>query len=414
MEFKLKYDKGYKDLNISTENFLMEVKQNNVPEGINEIDELRRALENPISSLKLSEITKKGEKIAIITSDITRPVPSKTILPLIIEEILKSGVAKEDITIVFALGIHRSHTVDEMKKLVGEEIYNNIECVDGDINTCIRMGYTKSGTPIDIVEVVAKADRRICIGNIEYHYFAGYSGGAKAVMPGVSSRETIKYNHSKMVLESSRAGNIETNSVRLDLEDAINIVPIDFILNVVLDSNKKIIKAVAGHYLDAHRVGCEFLDSIYKIKIPQKADIVIVTPGGYPKDINLYQAQKALDNGKHAVRDGGIIILVASCKEQLGEDTFEKWIMSAPDTRFLIEEIERNFELGGHKAAAIAMVLEKVSVYMVSDLNEMYLNKLSFKSFDSVNDALSEAYKVLGQSSNVIVMTQGGSTLPVS
>lgn len=414
MEFKLKYDKGYKDVYINDENFLMEIKQNNVPEGINEIEEIRYALDNPISSPKLSEIVNKGEKIVIITSDITRPVPSKIILPLVIEEILKAGVSKEDITIVFALGIHRGHTIDEMKNLVGEEIYNSIKCIDGDINTCIRMGYTKFGTPIDIVEVVAKADRRICIGNIEYHYFAGYSGGAKAIMPGVSSRDTIKQNHSKMVLETSRAGNITTNSVRLDLEDAINVVPIDFIVNVVLDSNKKIIKAVAGHYKDAHRAGCEYLDSIYKIKIPQKADIVIVTPGGFPKDINLYQAQKALDNAKHAVRDGGIIILVASCKEQLGEDTFERWIMSAPDTKFIIEEIQRNFELGGHKAAAIAMVLEKASVYIVSDLDETYLSKLSFKPFTSVNEALSEAYKVLGESSKVIVMSQGGSTLPVS
>ena len=174
---------------------------------------------------------------------------------------------------------------------------------------------------MDIFTPVARADRRICLGNIEYHYFAGYSGGAKAIMPGVSTRAAIQANHSRMVEETSRAGLLEGNNLRADIEEAGAVCGIDFILNVVLDEHKEIIKAVAGDVTAAHRAGCAFLDTLYLKKIPRRADIIVVSQGGAPKDLNLYQTQKALDNAKHAVRRGGTVILVGSCKEGLGEDT---------------------------------------------------------------------------------------------
>ena len=238
------------------------------------------------------------------------------LLPLVIEELKQGGVNEKDTTIVMALGSHRKHTETEKKHLVGEDIYTKIRCIDSDSRQCIHLGTCKHGTPVDIYEEVANADRRICLGNIEYHYFAGYSGGAKAIMPGVSTREAIQANHSNMVNPNARAGVLNGNPVREDIDQVGEYIPIDFILNVVLDSEKNIIKAVAGHYIQAHREGCKFLDTINKSKIKERADIVITTPGGFPKDINLYQAQKALDNAKHAVKDGGIIILVASCKRR--------------------------------------------------------------------------------------------------
>lgn len=411
MDFKYGFGKGYKEFNIDDKNILMELRQNELSVELTGAEEVRRAIENPICSKRLFEIVKKGEKIVIITSDITRPMPSKIVVPEIVNELLKAGVEYSDITVVFALGSHRNHTEDEMKYLVGEDIYSKVNCIDSNAKNCVHLGTTSMGTPVDIFDVVAKADRRICLGNIEYHYFAGYSGGAKAIMPGVSSREAIQVNHSAMVRNEARAGAIDDNPVRQDIEEVISYVPIDFILNVVLDEKKTIIKAVAGHYIDAHREGCKFLDSLYKVEIPNRADIVITTPGGYPKDINLYQAQKALDNSKHAVRNGGIIILLASCIEGLGEEVFERWMIGKSPVN-MIHDIQANFELGGHKAAAIALVLENAKIFLVSDMDKEFVKSLSMEPFDDVNEALKKAFEALGNDANVLLMPYGGSTLP--
>jgi nickel-dependent lactate racemase len=356
---------------------------------------------------------KPGEKVAIITSDITRPMPSKIVLPPVVDELVAAGLDYSDITVVFALGSHRKHTEDEKKYLAGEEIYRKVRCIDSDPDDCVRMGVTKGGTPVDIFSEVANADRIICLGNIEYHYFAGYSGGAKAIMPGVSNRAAIQANHSGMVKNEARAGAIDDNPVRLDIEEVVKFIPIDFIVNVVLDEKKNIIKAVAGHYIEAHREGCRFLDSLYKVKIPALADIVITTPGGYPKDINLYQAQKALDNAKHAVREGGIIIFMAACTEGYGEEVFENWINEASSPDELINRISTKFELGGHKAAAIALVLKKADIYMVSDMKEDQVTKIFMQPFTEVNDALESAFEKLGSDAKVLLMPYGGSTLPL-
>ncbi len=412
MHFRYGYGKEYREFDIPDKNIIAELRQNNVETVLTGIDEVKHALENPIGTPKLSAIVKPGEKIAIITSDITRPMPSSIVLPPLLDELKNAGVAFEDITIVFALGSHRKHSEEEMKYIVGEDIFNKVKCVDSDTKRCKMLGTTSRGTPVEIFDIVADADRRICLGNIEFHYFAGYSGGAKAIMPGVSTRAAIQANHSAMVLDKAKAGALDDNPVRLDIEEVVNFVSIDFILNVVLNEKKEIIKAVAGHHVEAHRAGCSFLDKLYKISIPKKADVVITTPGGYPKDINLYQAQKALDNSKHAVRDGGIIILLASCTEGYGEEVFENWINESTSPDDLIKRIKNNFQLGGHKAAAIALVERKAKIFIVSDMPREAALKLYMEPFDSMQDALKRAYSELGQDASVILMPHGGSTLP--
>lgn len=388
---------------------------NEVPRELTGEEEVRRALREPIGSALLREIIRPGEKIAIITSDITRPLPTWEIMPALLEELYRTGVQNTDITLVFALGSHRCHTREEKKKLAGEKVYKEICCIDGDINDCVHLGVTRRGTPVDIVRTVAEADRRICLGNIEYHYFAGYSGGAKAIMPGVSTREAIQANHSMMTEELACAGNIKENPIREDIEEAASICGVDFILNVVLDEHKKIIRAVAGDVTEAHRAGCAFLDSLYEKKIKKRADIVIVSQGGAPKDLNLYQTQKALDNAKHAVKDGGIIILAGSCREGLGEETFEEWLTKAREPKELIERVRRDFKLGGHKAAAIAMVLERAEIYLVSELEPEFVKTLFMTPFDNVQtayEAAEAALKEQGKEATVLVMPYGGSTLP--
>ncbi len=412
MEYSLKFGKGKMNLIIDNNNIIGVLTPNEIEVGLTGTDEVKRAMENPIGSERLKSIVNPGEKIVIITSDITRPMPSKIVMPIVIAELNDIGIKDSDIVIVFALGSHRSHTEDEKKYLLSEDIYNRIKCLDSNSAEYIHLGITAYNTPVDICSVVVNADRRICLGNIEYHYFAGYSGGAKAIMPGVSTRAAIQSNHSRMVEENAKAGNIKTNPVRIDIDEIGKFVKIDFIVNVVLDSNKEIIKAVAGHYIEAHREGCKFLDSFYKIKIQEKADIVITTPGGYPKDINLYQAQKALDNAKHAVKDGGIIILVASCIEGLGEKTFQNWMLNTKKSEDMIVEIKNNFQLGGHKAAAIAMILQHSKIFLVSELEYDFVKNIFMQPFNNVQDAYNQALSEKGDNAKVILMPVGGSTLP--
>ena len=262
MHFRYGYGKSFKEFDIRDENIMAELVCNDVEASLTGIDEVRRALLYPIGTMRLSSIVKPGEKIAVVTSDITRPMPSSVVLPPVVGELLEAGVKYEDITVVFALGSHRKHTEDEKKYLVGEELYGKVRCVDSDVNRCKMLGATTAGTPVEIFDEVAMADRVICLGNIEYHYFAGYSGGAKAIMPGVSTRAAIQANHSFMVMDAARAGDMDDNPVRKDIDEVTRFLPIDFILNVVLDENKRIVKAVAGHHIEAHREGCKFLDSL--------------------------------------------------------------------------------------------------------------------------------------------------------
>lgn len=413
MEFVLEFGKGCAGLSIAERNIAGVLQPNHVEVRVTGREEVKRAILNPIGTKRLKDIVKRGEKIVIITSDITRPMPSKLVIPEVLDELLQAGVNIGDIKIVFGLGSHRKHREEEKKYLVGDAVYSQIECIDSDVSDYVHMGFTSNGTPVDIFRIVAEADRRICLGNIEYHYFAGYSGGAKAIMPGVSTRAAIQANHSKMVIEEAKAGEMKSNPVRRDIDEVVSFVPVDYILNVVLDEHKNIIRAVAGHYIEAHREGCKFLDEFYKVKIRELADIVVVSAGGYPKDINLYQAQKALDNAKHAVKKGGIIILTASCKEGLGEEVFEKWIDRANTPDDLIREIQKKFELGGHKAAAIAMVLKKCEIYLVSDLSTDVAGKIFMKPYSSLQTAFNDAIGKLGENSKVIIMPFGGSTLPV-
>lgn len=412
MKIDFGFGTGVQSVEVPDKNLLGILMANDVPKGLMNEEEVRRALENPIGTPRLKDIVKPGEKIAVVTSDITRPCPTYRIMPPLLDELYSAGCRPVDITLVFALGSHRKHTPAEMLKLAGQRAINEIECVDSDPDDCVHIGVTDCGTPVDITRVVAEADRRICLGNIEYHYFAGYSGGAKAIMPGSSTPAAIQANHSMMVRDECCAGNLDGNPLRQDIEQAAAMTGVDFIVNVVLDEHKQIVRAVAGDLVKAHREGCKFLDGMYMKPIEQRADIVIVSQGGAPKDLNLYQTQKALDNAKHAVKKGGTIILIGSCKEGLGSKVFEEWLLAAPTAHSMIERIGREFQLGGHKAAAIAMVLENAEIYLVSDMEDAFVESIFLKPAHSAQEAFDKAIQRLGPDATVLCMPYGGSTLP--
>ena len=243
-------------------------------------------------------------------------------------------------------------------------------------------------------------------------YSAGYSGGAKAVMPGCSTPAAIQMNHRMMIRPECCPGRLEDNPLRLDLEQAAAMAGVDFIVNVILDEHKHIVRAVAGDLVKAHREGCRFLDRMYLKPIPARADIVLASQGGAPKDLNLYQTQKALDNARHAVRRGGAIVLIGSCREGLGHPVFEAWLREAPSPESLVERIHREFRLGGHKAAAIALALKQAEVYLVSDLPDEQVRQVFMKPARSAQQAFDEAFARLGPDATVLAMPWAGATLP--
>lgn len=377
-------------------------------------DELiQKALYTPIGTPRLKELARGKKRVAIVVSDITRPVPTYKILPHVLEELNDAGIDDNKIKIIFGLGSHRRHTKEEMKRLVGKDVFMRFECIDHNPDDCVWVGKTKRGLPVEIFREVVASDFKICIGNIDLHYFAGYTGGAKAIMPGVSSRASITATHRFMLDPASVAGNIENNPTREAIEEVGDMVGIDFIVNVVLDEEKRILKAVAGDKRLAHREGCAFLDTLFKVEFKDKADIVVVSAGGFPKDINLYQAQKALDNAKYAVKKDGVIILVAECPEGLGEKVFAEWIFAAKNPEEILKRAEKEFVLGGHKAVAIAMLLQNAQVIMVSSLSRELTERLFFQYAANLDEALQKALALKGPQAKVRVIPFGGSMLPV-
>ncbi len=410
--FTIGYGKGTRSFELDERDLLLDLKANPAPEGPTGLAEVLRAMREPIGAPRLRDAVRPGETVCIVTSDVTRPMPTALVLPAVLDELAAGGIRREDVVVAFGLGSHRAHTEEEKRRLLGPDVHGTVCALDPDPSDIVRLGTTARGTPVDLFGPVVRADRRVLLGNIEMHYFAGYSGGLKALLPGVSTREAIQANHRWMTDPAAGAGRLEGNPVREDIEEGASLLGADWILNVVLDEDKRVVKAVAGDATAAHRAGCRFLDAMYKVPIPRRADVVVATPGGYPKDLNLYQAQKALDNAQHAVRDGGCIVLAASCAEGLGEHVFENWLREACTPDDLVDRVRRDFRLGGHKAAAIALVRKKARILIVSDLPAGAACHKLMEPRDDLQAAVDEALRDHATGAGCIVMAHAGSTLP--
>ena len=373
---------------------------------------LREALAHPIGSAPLRQLVRPGQKIAIVVSDMTRPCPSDRLLPPLLEELSMAGVAFTDVKIVVALGLHRGQTAAELKEMIGADIYARIEVVNHNPEDVVQLGVTTQGTPVELFRPLVDADVRICLGNLEFHYFAGFSGGAKSILPGCASKATITANHGLMTQPGATTARLVGNPVREDLEEGVAMLGVDFILNVIVDDNHHVVAAFAGDVEAAHRRGCEAVAARGAVPIAELADIVLVSAGGYPLDVNMYQAQKALDNAVHAVREGGVIVWVAECREGLGSDIFAAWLQEADSADGILERIEREFVLGGHKAAAIASVLKKVHVYLVSKLPIDVLGQVGLRPFADLDAALAAARAVAGEQRRILALPYGDSVLP--
>ncbi len=413
----LPYNKTEVCARIPTRNFLGNIEPNEKPSATDEKGEILRALNEPIGSKSLNDIVKSGNKIAIVVDDSTRPAPSDIIIPPLLERLNQLDIKDDDVTIIFGCGTHRAVKPEEVKEILGKDVAGRVKTISHNCHAKdhVYMGTTKKhGTKVYVNKIFAEADVRILTGDIEMHYYAGFGGGRKSVLPAVSNIATIQHNHSLTLHPEARTSILEGNPVHEDMIEAARVVKTDFILNVVANSEGKIVKAFAGDLEDAFYEGVKLVEEMYKVPIDRRADIVVVSPGGYPADINLYQAYKAIDNALESVKRGGVIVLVAECSEGYGNEVFYEWMARYKDLKSVQRQIKKNFDLGGYKAYRLLQALQKSQIILVSTMPDYYaVNVFKLRTARALNDALDNAFKIAGRNAKVWAIPHGHMTLPV-
>lgn len=377
--------------------------------------EILRALREPIGGKPLSDIVNPGNTIAVVVDDFTRPAPTHLMITGLLEELNRLGAKDEDITIIFGCGTHREVKANEAKTLLGEEIVSRIRTISHNCHTKdqVHIGTTKKyRTKVTINKAFTEADIHILTGDIEMHYFAGFGGGRKSVLPAISSAETIRHNHRMILHPKARTSILEENPIHEDMVEAAKLAKVDFILNVVTNSKGEIVKAFAGDLEEAFYEGVKLVEEMCKVSIDRRADIVIISPGGHPADIDLYQAYKAIDNNLNSVKRGGVIILVAECAEGYGNEVFYEWMTKFKDVKSIEKEIKKRFVIGGHKAYYLLKALQKNHIFLVSTMPDYYAtNVFKLRTARALNDALQEAFKIAGKNTKIWVVPHGHITL---
>jgi nickel-dependent lactate racemase len=379
--------------------------------------EVERALKEPIGSKRLSEIVKPESKVAIVVDDATRKAPSEAMLLPVLSELNAAGVKDENVTVIFGCGTHRAVKPEEAGALLGTEALKRVKTIShcGSATDLVYVGTTKThGNKVHVNRVFAEADVKVLLGDVGFHYYAGYGGGRKSVLPAVCGDETIKQNHALLLNANARSGNLQDNPVHVDMSEAARLAKVDFIVNVVENKKGEIVKAFAGDLEAAFLGAVKLVDEMYRVIIDRRADVIVVSAGGHPADMNLYQAYKGLDNALDAVKRGGVIILVAECPEGHGNQVFYDWMTRLGDLKNVEREIKRNFVFGGHKAYYLLKALQNHQIILVSSMPDYYATSIfKLKTARAVNDALAEAWKIAGSASRVWAMPLGSYTLPV-
>jgi len=413
----LSYGKTEVCARIPTRNFLGMIEPKEKPGVADPRVEVERVLNDPVGTKRLSETAKAGDRAAIVVDDATRATPSYLMVPPILDELNKAGVKDKDITVIFGCGTHRPVTPEEMKTLVGEETLERVKTISHDCRTkdMVYIGKTKTlGTKVYVNKIFAEADIRVLTGDVGLHYYAGYGGGRKSVLPAISSIGAIQHNHAAILHLKARTGILEGNPVHEDMVEAARLAKPDFILNIVTNSKGELVRAFAGDLEKAHAEGVRLVDKMYKVPIERRAKIVVVSPGGHPFDIDLYQAYKGVDCALKAVKKGGVIIWVAECPEGHGNQVFYEWMTKFKELKQMETEVKRRFQIGGHKAYYLMKALQKVKIILVSSLPDYYAaNVFKLKTAKAVNDALNNAFNIAGKDAKVWVMPHGNVTLPV-
>lgn len=417
VEIRIKYGDQEIPYEISENNLWEIVTTENEPSGVNdELQEIERAINNPIGSAALDKIINPNSLVVITQDDHTRGTPGYLIIPPLLSKLNACGVPDENITVIFACGTHRAVKPEEQKKLVGEEVLERVDCVSNDCDSAnfIHLGTTSRKTRVEINELAARTDHIIVTGKVNYHYYAGFSGGRKSILPGISSRTTINQNHAFLIDDLAVTGNLLHNPVHEDMLEAAKMTKTHFMLNLVTNTKKQMLRVFAGDLYEAHEEACEFYDSLYRVKVKGLADIVLVG-AGYPKDIDLYQAYKAIDNAQMIVKPGGAIVAALECQEGHGHDIFYDWAMKYRTYEELEQQVKTNFIMGGHKAYYIAKVQLKAKIILVSKMQSKEVKEIfQLEPASSIEDAMELAYSwvLAGRNAKVTFMPNGTITLP--
>ena len=388
--------------------------------GKSEADLVREALAHPIGTPRLRELARGRQKVVLVTSDHTRAVPSKLTLPILLEEI-RAGNPDADITILIATGLHRPTTEEEQRRMFGDAIVDQEKIVvnkafeDEDFE---RVCELPSGAELWVNKLALHCDLLVTEGFIEPHFFAGFSGGRKSILPGICNAVTVNENHSYKAIASPYAatGVLEHNPIHEDMVFAARAVNVQFIMNVALNAEKKVIAAFAGDLEQAHLKGVEFVRSLAQCPSVE-GDIVVTSNGGYPLDQNLYQSPKAVATAEACCRDGGVIIMCASCCDGMGGTHFEKLIV-----RGTVDEIDAYLSKIPPKetipemwcAQIFSRILKKHRIILVTNyLDHEMVRKANMIPASSPDEALEMAYGMMGRDAEVVVIPDGVAVLAV-
>ena len=379
------------------------------------IDLIKSAMDNPIGSKKLCELCVGKKNIVIIASDHTRPVPSKIIIPPMLEEI-RSVNPDADITFLIATGCHRDTKKEELIEKFGEEIVNNEKIIVHDCadkSNLVKIGILPSGGELWINKIAYEADLLISEGFIEPHFFAGFSGGRKSVLPGVAARESVLANHCSEFIAHplARTGILKGNPIHEDMLWAAKAANLAYIVNVVINEKKEAIYAVAGDVEAAHLAGCDFLYGLCRAK-PVMSDVVISTNGGYPLDQNIYQAVKGMTAAEATVKEGGVIIMLAKSNDGHGGEGFYRQLADEPNidkTMQIFLDRGRNETVPDQWQTQIFLrILKRASVVYVSDADDGLVRDLHMIPAHSIDEAITKAKEILKNDHPSIVAIPDG------
>jgi nickel-dependent lactate racemase len=393
-----------------------------LPSGFSEEqakDVINNAIRMPIESESLESLTRGCKNITILITDKTRPTPNKLILPILLRHLHSIGVKKEMIKIIIATGLHKPHTWSEILELVGREIADEYEIYSHnaeDKDNLVYLGTTTFNTKVYVNKDVVRSDLVIGVGLLEPHYFAGYSGGRKLILPGVSGAETIWHNHSFKMLSHPKAisGVLEGNPVHEDMVEAAKMVrSYRFIVHVILDKEKRIVRAFSGDPYEAHRINAQWLSKYVVVPVPFEADVSIVSNAGYPLDRNLYQANKGIVTASRVTRRGGVIILLAECRDGVEHEHFRKLLSMSKNPEEILRYIERNEPLRDQDdAQLLAQVLLKNRVIVVTKwIKHSILEEMNLIPASTFEEALELACRYV-ECKRIVAIPEGPYVIP--
>lgn len=410
------YGEGELTFSIDERRIAAELHMATTPVLDNPVQAVKNGLDHPIGSKPLRELVHPGETVAILANDPTRVANSHVFMPVLLDYLNEAGIPDSHMTIVFALGTHRRMTEAEMIDSVGAEVAGRVKMINSyakDSDDFVELGTTSFGTPVRFHKACVEANHIICTGSVVHHFFAGYGGGRKALLPGCAEYETIRKNHSLMLNPAAEIGRLEGNPIYEDQVEGTEMCRPTFLLNVVLNEAAEFTGVFCGDYIEAHKEACRFVDSQNGVRITERTPIVIATCGGYPKDINIYQMQKTMDNAVKAVAPGGTVILMAECREGSGSAILDETVRTFDSIDAIEESVRADFQIGRHKAYAVTRLMKKADFYLISSLDDAYARQAFFTPVHSVEEALALADKKHGGDAKITLMPYASYTVPL-